>query len=495
VGVPLVHPVSQECLGVLGLSFLDKSPTPEAMMLAKTIAHGIHEGLLAYEREFHYLLLEQFVRWTQRQGAAVLAVDRNGVILAGTPAFTQWLQVAPEQLPGHSLSFFPQLEQVLRDAIARAEPRDTALALPHTNRVGTLAIEPLQRQGETAGALVFLSLPQSPARSLVRKGTEPRLWSARYTFADLLGKDPHLQATLQLARRIAPTELPVLIRGETGTGKELLAHAIHAASPRRQGPFVAVNCGAIPQELIASELFGYEKGAFTGASNAGKRGKIELAHGGTLFLDEITETSPTLQVSLLRALQDQEVFPVGGEQARKINVRVIAATNRDVTELLHQGAFRPDLYYRLNGVSLTLPPLRERPDDIPLLARHFLQEAGTDKTLSPEALAILQQYAWLGNIRELRTVLHTATVLANGPVIEACDLPGELQPVSHQTEPTTMFPPTTCSLAVGLKQLELQAIIDAIQLTHGNLKRAARELGIGRTSLYRKLHEFGLIAR
>lgn len=495
VGVPLVHPVSQECLGALGLSFLHKSPTPEAMMLAKTIACSIQAGLFAYEREFHLLLLERFVQRTQRQGAAVLAVDRNGIILAGTPAFAQWLQVAPERLPGHSLSFFPQLDQALRDAIARGKPSDIVLAVPYTDRVGTVAIEPLQRHEETAGALLFLSLPQSPVRSLVRKGPETRPWSARYTFADLLGEDPHSQATLRLARRIAPTEIPVLIQGETGTGKELLAHAIHAASPRRQGPFVAVNCGAIPQELIASELFGYEKGAFTGASSAGKRGKMELAHGGTIFLDEITEASPTLQVSLLRALQDQEILPVGSERARKIDVRVIAATNQDVTDLLHQGVFRPDLYYRLNGVSLTLPPLRERREDLPLLARHFLQEAGTDKTLSPEALAILQQYAWPGNIRELRTVLHAATVLADGPVIEVCDLPRELQPAPHQIEPTTTLPPTTFSLAVGLKQLELQALMDAIQLTYGNLKRAARELGIGRSSLYRKLHEFGITVR
>jgi sigma-54 dependent transcriptional regulator, acetoin dehydrogenase operon transcriptional activator AcoR len=194
--------------------------------------------------------------------------------------------------------------------------------------------------------------------------------------------------------------LPVFLQGETGTGKELFAHAMPNASPLRDGPFVALNCGAIPPDLIAAELFGYEKGAFTGAALTGKRGKMEFANGGTVFLDEITETSPALQISLLRALQDQVILPVGGEHPVRIEVRVIAASNRNVQDIVRQGALRADLYYRLNGISIVLPPMRERAQDIPALAQYLLSEARLEKTLSAEALAVLQQYAWPGNLRE-----------------------------------------------------------------------------------------------
>lgn len=492
IGVPFFHPVSQECVGALGLSFQQKSLTPAEMLLARTIAGNIQSRLLAREQTLHALLLEQFVQRTQKYTSPLLAVDRNGIILAATSSFAQWLNVTPDKLHGRALSFLPQVSQITQEAMIRNEAREAVLSWPHTDRLSKVSIEPLRQNEETAGALLFLSLPPTAIRSIPRPTSEIGRWAARYTFADLMGEDPRFQDALRLAQRVASTDLPVLIQGETGTGKELLAHAIHNASPRRRGPFVAVNCGAIPQDLIASELFGYEKGAFTGAASSGKRGKFSLASGGTIFLDEIGETSPVLQVSLLRALQDHEIIPVGSEQPRRIDVRVLAASNRNLQQLVRQATFRSDLYYRLNGVSITLPALKERPDDIALLAHHFLKEAGQEKTIAPETLALLQDYPWPGNIRELCTALQAAAVITEGPIIQESDLPADLRRTLAVAQPPPEAQPSIFQLAVGLKQLELQVLIDAIQLTRGNLKQAAKELGIARSSLYRKLHEFGL---
>ncbi|MGH8008558.1 MAG: sigma-54 interaction domain-containing protein, partial [Candidatus Binatia bacterium] len=393
-----------------------------------------------------------------------------------------------------------ELHAAAQEAAHRNEPREALLSGGPSERLGKVVIEPFQRQGEAAGALLYFPSPQMPTRVELRRVGESVRWAARYTFADLLGTAPHFRVALQRAQRVAPTDLPVFLQGETGTGKELLAHAIHHASPRGDGPFVAVNCGALAPDLIAAELFGYEKGAFTGAVTSGKRGKLELAHGGTIFLDEITDTSPTLQISLLRALQDQEIVPVGGEYPTRIDVRVIAASNRNVHALIQQGVFRSDLYYRLNGVTIILPPLRERQEDIPLLAQHFLREARVEKPLSADARTALQQYQWPGNLRELRAVLQAAAVLAPGAVIQVADLPPEVCAASGRTlytptesgEPQSVRAVRETANGRQVKELAREALLAALRAHHGNAKQAAKELGIARSSLYRKLSEFGL---
>jgi two-component system NtrC family response regulator len=275
----------------------------------------------------------------------------------------------------------------------------------------------------------------------------------------------------------------VFLQGESGTGKEVLARLIHKASPRRSGSFVAINCAALPEHLLESELFGYERGAFTGAQQA-KAGQIELASGGVLFLDEVSEMRPAAQAKLLRFLQEREFQRLGGTRLLKANVRVIAASNRDLRQAVKEGAFREDLYYRLQVFDIRLPPLRERPSDIPLLAEFFLRDLSRSLgrmpgRLSPEALQRLQTYSWPGNVRELQNALERAAILCEGAYIgpELLALHGE----AMRTEPGT-----------DLGAVERQTIAQVMHETAGNKSKAARRLGITRTQLYVRLRKYGL---
>lgn len=314
---------------------------------------------------------------------------------------------------------------------------------------------------------------------------------ARYSFADIQGRSPVLQNSLRLARAASRSEATVLVLGESGVGKELFAQAIHNASQRREGPFVAVNCGAIPRDLVQSELFGHVEGAFTGAARGGAAGKFELADGGTLFLDEIGDMPLDAQISLLRVLQEGEVTRVGAKKALAVDVRVIAATHRDLAQAVAGGTFREDVFYRLNVLTLQVPPLRERRDDIPLLVATLLkalcrrlEQAPTG--ISSEAEALLMDYAWPGNVRELENVIERAVNLAQGPTIEVADLPLALLAERAMDEAGRRL------TALELSQRDL--IRATLDLTRGNLRQAAGQLGISRAGLYVKLKRYGLDA-
>ncbi|MBX3728151.1 MAG: sigma-54-dependent Fis family transcriptional regulator [Candidatus Sumerlaeia bacterium] len=311
----------------------------------------------------------------------------------------------------------------------------------------------------------------------------------RYGFENIIGNSAAMQRLFQVVRQVAPTKASVLVQGETGTGKELVARAIHYNSPRRKRPFVAVNCGALSQSLLESELFGHEKGSFTGA-HAQRAGRFETADKGTIFLDEIGETSPEFQVKLLRILQEQEFERVGGIRPIKVDVRVVAATNRDLKKEVDAGRFREDLYYRLNVVKIDLPPLRDRQDDIPLLVHHFLQqfnrEHGRTLTIAPKALQLLQNYSWPGNVRQLRTMMESISILTTGKEIQPRHLPNEVA-----TDPDTG---QHLRLKVGMtmRDAERELIRATLAELGGNKARAARVLGVGRKTLYRKLEEYQL---
>ena len=305
----------------------------------------------------------------------------------------------------------------------------------------------------------------------------------RYGLPGLLAGSAQMAQVVELVRRVAPTSATVLIRGESGTGKELIAKAIHHASDRARGPFVAINCGALPETLLESELFGHVRGAFTGASGT-KKGLFEEADGGTLLLDEIGEMAPSLQVKLLRALQSGEIRPVGSTQAITVDVRVVAATNRDLEQLIRQGGFREDLFYRLNVIPVTLPPLRERREDIPLLAEHFLGRAA--QRLGPAAVDRLLRYPWPGNVRELENAIERAAILARDQTIEPDDLP------PHVTGGVILGPAPGLEREHTLAEAERAHIIQTLERCGGNHSRAAEMLGIGRTTLWRKLKEYGL---
>lgn len=305
----------------------------------------------------------------------------------------------------------------------------------------------------------------------------------------IITQDTAMQQIMMVARQIGPTDCGVLITGESGTGKELMARYVHAHGPRAPGPFVAINCGALQEDLLASELFGHERGAFTGADRL-KPGLAETAAGGTLFLDEIAEMSPAMQVKLLRLLQEKEIMRVGGHQTIKVDVRFIAATNARLPEAVAAGRFRSDLFFRLNVINLALPPLRERRNDIPPLAYFFLKKAAlamrkSVEKIEPGAMEILLRYDFPGNIRELANLIERAVALTNGAGIGQEELPGSLRALDVRVVKGGGSPQT-------LEQHELELIRDALVRTGGNRSQAAQLLGIDRVSLWRKIKRHGI---
>ncbi len=361
-----------------------------------------------------------------------------------------------------------------------------------------LAVEAMK-----AGAHDFLTKPvnldqlelvlQRAVRSRQLESENKRLRTQldrQFGIETMIGKTPVMEALYQMIRQVAPSRANVLVQGESGTGKELIAHAIHHLSPRAGAPFIAVHCAALPASLLESELFGHEKGAFTGATER-RRGRFELAEGGTLFLDEISEIDPALQVKLLRVLEERRFERVGGQETLEADIRLIAATNRDLESMTHEGRFRNDLFFRLNVVTITAPPLRERANDIPLLVRRFIQEFAREnnkriKNISPEAMHILMNYAWPGNVRELRNVIERTIVLARGEELTTDDLPAPIRQRANGGAQPEIAP------NASLKDVNHQMILAALAANQDNRTMAARQLGISRRTLHRKLHAIGL---
>lgn len=320
-----------------------------------------------------------------------------------------------------------------------------------------------------------------------------------FTLENIIASSRPMQDVLARARKVAASNASVLLRGESGTGKEVLAKAIHNLSPRAAGPLVMVNCGAIPETLLESELFGHVKGSFTGAVE-NRKGLFETAHTGTIFLDEIGEVPLHLQVKLLRVLQEGEILRVGESRPQKVDVRIIAATNRNLEDEVARGRFRQDLYYRLNVIPIVLPPLRERTGDIPLLIEHFLRKfsppGAPPKTLDPEALALLLRYDYPGNIRELENAIEHAVVLSDGPVVRIADLPLQIQhfDYSRTLGPAAPASPSQAAPAeaMHLDEVEKRLILAALEKTRFNHTRAAQHLGITRRTLGYRIEKYGL---
>jgi two-component system response regulator HydG len=441
---------------------------------------------------------------------------------SGEEALARLPDVAPDvilldvQLP--NISGHEVLESMRK---ARAQEEEGAKAQPEPMVImisghGTLADAV---RATKAGAYDFLEKPLDRERLIVtlRNALERRamvrevagLRAIAEGRFEMVGQSPAMAALYAQIAKVAPTRTRVLITGESGTGKELVARAIHRESSLRDKPFIKVNCAAISPELIESELFGHERGAFTGAA-ARKKGLFELADGGTIFLDEIGELPLDLQGRLLRALQDKEVRPIGSSQSIPISVRVLAATSRDLTSMVETGRFRKDLFFRLNIVNLRIPALRERKADIPLLAAHVLDRMHTDNglayTFADNALQLLMEYDWPGNVRELENAIERACALSSGPVLHLGDFPTQMQnfqfhaqqSVQHYKAPHTAGELSTISGSAepnavqSIAELEKQAILTTIAQLNGDKLMAARLLGIGKTTLYRKLKEYGL---
>jgi len=384
------------------------------------------------------------------------------------------------------------------DAVLAAElPPDRARP---ERRGARVRFEPVTvEDGSLGGVVAFLEPVPEPAP------TTRRAMPAERGFEAIFGDDPAIVATKAAAARFARTLLPVLLLAETGTGKELLARAIHGASARRDRPFVAINCGALSPHLLESELFGYAPGAFTGASRDGNEGKIGAARGGTLFLDEVAEMPGPLQALLLRVLEDGTYYRVGENRPRQADVRLVCATCLDLPRLVADGAFRRDLFYRIEGARLSLPPLRQRAD-LPALIRHLLDAlaaaAGRDAPLlAPEVFATLTRAPWPGNVRQLKTALQHALILCDGDVVRREHLPHDLggetaaAPAAAVLAPPPAPPePAPAPPRRTLAELERERLERAVTAARGNLSRAAAELGVARSTLYRRLRRYGLLA-
>ena len=419
----------------------------------------------------------------ERSGFAVTAVDSGAAALTALADGGFALVLSDMRMPVMTGA----------ELLAAVQERHPGLPMVMMTAYGTVedAVGAMK-----VGARDFLTKPFSPpdlvhlVRNILRdpsvdraganggEGARPRIERRIVT------KAPAFQRVLAVASGVAASRAPVLLEGESGTGKELVARYIHAAGPRRPQPFVAINCAALPRELLESELFGHERGAFTGAA-ARKLGKFELADGGTLLLDEVSEMEPVLQAKLLRVLQEHEVDRVGGVRPVAIDVRVIATTNRPLRGLVASGAFRRDLYYRLNVIPLTLPPLRARKEDIDALIEHFCRRFATDRPLTVDAAAraYLKRQPWPGNVRELEHVIERAALLANGGVITAADVQIDEEPLAE--------PATATSLAgLTVHEVERRLIMETLRRTNNNRSRAAEMLGISVRTLRNKLAEY-----
>jgi len=383
--------------------------------------------------------------------------------------------------------------EVLRELAATPEPPQV-IVMTGFQEVGT-AVEAMK-----LGAYDYLTKPAKIEELdiLIRKAAEKGQLvrdnvalrahvPGAAPFGGILTRSPRMQEVLRIIERVARTDSSVLILGESGTGKELVAQAIHEHSPRAQRPFVPIHCGALPREVLESELFGHEKGAFTGAV-AAKPGLVELADGGTLFLDEIGEMEPDSQVKLLRALETGTFFRVGGTRPRRVDVRIVAATNRDLAEAMRHGEFRQDLYYRINTIAIPLPPLRDRREDIAMLARHFVEgnAAYGVKRLGAAALATLESYGWPGNVRELQHAIERAVILGKGDEIEPDDLPPEVAGEAP--------PPAALGAAGSLGGMERQHIVSTLRQVGGHRGKAAALLEIDPKTLYRKVLSYRIAA-
>ncbi len=414
---------------------------------------------------------------------ALIAVDQEGTITHINQAAVNIFKLPKDKLVHNNvhLAFGERNRELLKAMFARKLPTDREINI--VTAAGKVGCTVSVRRITNGEGLVILLSEVTRARKLANRMTGA---TAKLGFHDIIGKNKHLQDAIRLSQAAAQTSSSVLLLGESGTGKDVFAQAIHNGSSRHKGPFVAINCGAIPRELISSELFGYTEGSFTGAKKGGNPGKFELAESGTIFLDEIGEVPLDLQTMLLRVLEEKALTRIGGCQITPIDVRIIAATNKDLREEVESGRFRHDLYYRLNVLTVKLPPLRKRTDDIPLLIDALLNKINSVHSKHPrhiteEVIKYFQSYPWPGNVRELQNILERIVAVHQEGVITKDMLPEELSGTLVQSSP-----------GVPVEDYEKEIIIRLMKTHKGNISRIASELGVARTTLYRKLKKYGI---
>ena len=498
---PVIGP-DEELLGTVTLTVLLSKATSLTLGMVISAAEAIHDRLC--EREARQLgersqAVLSSVLNTITEG--IVTIDASGLVAHVNPMAGKLLGLPTEAAVGKSvLKLFPGNPELASVLVERNDCGPLEVSAGDARSPVSLIVTPyfMRSEAGTEGAILMLRARKDHLHD-VRDITG---FSATYRFEDIIGRSPLMRQQIEMGRMAARQTTRVLITGETGTGKELFAQSIHNASPRCDGPFVALNCGAIPRELIESELFGYKGGAFTGSRKSGHVGKFELADGGTLFLDEINTMPLDLQSKLLRTLQEGTVTRLGDSKPVKVDVRVVAATNEDLYEKSREHAFRMDLYFRLSVVEVNLPPLRERGDDIALIAdtvlRGIAAKVGKPRlTLSPQAHDLLGRYPWVGNVRELENVLEMAAIVCTGDVLEPAHLAYRMKGLNAPSAPGTprarAQPRETQPLpAQPLRDSELDLILSAMRENDGNVALVSRRLGISRSTIYRRMSERGL---
>ena len=531
---PVRDPLTQEIIGVLDLSGFREKAHPHTLSLATAIAVALEQRLATREAERRVSLLRQFGALVGRYPAdAILVVDRSGDIIASSAAaerVVRRLQASGRDATDALRTMSTDAARTQRLAHWEAPTHGLVRDASHPLIGGTAAVHALHDGRTAIGACLVLPNAVVRAPSGRTKPVDMTLANARpaatrYLLESLRGEAPVLDEVRRFARACARTDLPVLLLGESGTGKEVVAQGIHAASPRAGAPFIAVNCAALPHELIESELFGHVAGAFSGARREGAIGKFEAADGGTLFLDEIGELPPAAQASLLRVLQEGEITRLGATAGRNVDVRIIAATNRDIPSAIAAGLLRDDLYHRLNVLTLSLPPLRARKGDAILLAHHFLsQTRGTlAREFSPAVLQAFACYRWPGNVRELENLVKRLAALAEGAVITEELLPAALRDASTSREagrsassrfhgtptvghtrdesaaPQWWHLPDDTGEGTVASHRTSDPVRDALRSryaslvgAHATMREAAAAIGVTRSTLYRRLQRLGL---
>lgn len=476
-GVPIWHPVDKQVIGVLDLSSKDEDFRKHSLPLTKAIAEMVQADMLVRIYEKNNLLKEVFLEHSRKlRSDWLLAIDDQGSLMEQNHLSEPFHYVWKTPFNWHEYmhkwqcSGEPEWEEQIIPFL-HGHPRGKVLPVVHKNSV--------------IGIIV-----QIPQHHLFEKSSAAP--KKEYNHYGVIGRGNKFNFFISKIEKIAPSSVPVLLTGESGTGKEVFSRMIHRLSDRCDQPFVSFNCSSLNHDLAASELFGYGPGSFTGGLKEGKKGLFEAADGGILFLDEIGEVPLSVQPMLLRVLQEQEVMRIGEYAPKKINVRVIAATNRDLKQMIKEGTFREDLYYRLNVIHLMIPPLRERKEDIPLLASYFIKqnEKQANVMLAPETEQLLQQYDWPGNVRELKNVIQYAQLFAENEVIEPSHLPDAF----HE-----QMTAEACSESAGDQpegdQDERDYILHMLRRTNFNLTKAAQLLGFSRGTLYNRLKKYNISYR
>lgn len=489
-----IRDVNTGVAGFLDISGPRECAAPHLMALVMAAVHAIESLILLDDSEYWRNEISRY--WSALLNSVsegVITVNSQGIITSINEVAAKALRHHSSEIDGKHIDImiesYERLQGLLKKEAAKSTGEAILLRMPGNDQTTFEAtVVPVRAEGSDHKGFILTFSPNKKTH-FHRKPSQGT--SAKYRFADIVGKSKGILDAIEIGRRISAGSSNVLILGESGTGKELFAQGIHAASDRHSGPFVSINCGAIPRELIQSELFGYADGSFTGAKRGGSPGKFEIANGGTIFLDEIGEMKLEMQINLLRVLEEKSIMPVGGINEKAINVRIIAATNKDLFEEVSNGRFRADLYYRLNVVTIRIPPLRAREGDISILAKSFFQNISCRMgkgitNIDPAVMRAFESYDWPGNVRELVNAVEYALNIAPSGEILASHLPAHLR----KKNPERLH--TGESVVVPLSFAEKNAIEEALRFFHGNISKACLSLGIARNTLYEKIRKYNI---